>query len=139
VRGALGVEVTVGRAAQHQRQHDLGEQNGLQVRLGLDRLGLDRLGEPRLDVGDSPLGDGVALAVGSRARLCLSAGHLAVAGQAGEGGVDLPERERLAPPEELVIVTLQVIAMARLSLEQAKQSQRNAHGPGIHSVYTLRR
>ena len=38
VRRALGVQVAVGRAVQHQRQHDLGEQHRLQVRLGRGRL-----------------------------------------------------------------------------------------------------
>ena len=58
VRRALGIEVTVGRAAQHQRQHDLGEQHRLQVRLG--RGGLR---QPPLDIGDACLSDGVTLAV----------------------------------------------------------------------------
>ena len=52
VRGALGVEVVLGRPAQHQRQHDLGEQHRLQVRLGFHRLG-----EPGLDLGHARLGD----------------------------------------------------------------------------------
>ena len=64
VRAALGVEVALGGPAEHQRQHHLGEQHRLQVRLGLDRLG-----EPRLDLGHALVGDHVALAVGPAARL----------------------------------------------------------------------
>jgi len=49
VGGPLGVEVALGRAAEHQRQHHLGEQHGLRVRLGLGRGGQPRLDLPNHD------------------------------------------------------------------------------------------
>jgi hypothetical protein len=55
---ALDVQVLLGGPAEHQRQHDLGEQDGLQVRLGRGRLG-----QPAFDVLDAGLRDGVPLAV----------------------------------------------------------------------------
>src|SRR2546422_10859195 len=64
---SLDVEVGLGRAAEHERQHHLGEQFGLQVRLGCGGFG-----QPRLDLRGPGLGDGVALAVGSAAGLGLA-------------------------------------------------------------------
>src|SRR6185437_5779581 len=89
--------------------------------------GLDRLGEPLLQFGDALVGDDVALAIGAGARLGLGGDHLAVAGQPGERRVDLSEREWLAAAEERVVVALEVVAVARLALEQAQQGQGNRH------------
>src|SRR5262249_16229301 len=47
--------------------------------------------------------------------------------------VDLPERQRLTPAEVGVVVTFEVISMARLSLEQAQQRHRYGHT----AMYTL--
>jgi hypothetical protein len=132
VGAALGVEVFLGGPVEHEREHDLGEQDRLQVRLGRDRLG-----QPGVDVGRAGLGDDVALAVGSVARLDAD-DHLAVAGQPGQGRVDLAERQRPTPPEERVVVALQVVAVAGLALEQTEQSQGNAHDSTIRYAYTLR-
>src|SRR6266702_2622736 len=103
-----------GGTAQHQRQHDLGEQDGLQVRLRLNRLP-----EPRLV--DAEVGDRIPLAVRPGARLGIPGYNLAIAREAAERGVDLAERQRPAPAEVGVIVALEVISVARLSLEQAKE------------------
>jgi len=43
---AMGIKIAPSGASRHQRQHDLGEQHRLQVRLGFDRFG-----EPRLELG----------------------------------------------------------------------------------------
>ena len=116
VSGALRIEVALGGTAQHQRQHDLGEQDGLQVRLRLNRLP-----EPRLDLVDAEVGDRIPLAVRPGARLGIPGYNLAIAREAAERGVDLAERQRPAPAEVGVIVALEVISVARLSLEQAKE------------------
>src|SRR6266545_3589620 len=91
------------------------------------RFGIDRLVEPFLDLAPPDFGDGVALAFRSGAGLHLAGRHLAVSGQSGQRGVHLPERERLAATEVGVVVALQVVAVARLSLEQPKQGQWNTH------------
>src|SRR5215469_16189798 len=130
--GALGVEILIGPAAEHQGQDDLGEQHRLQVRLGHDRFG-----QPRLELDCARLGDDIALAIGSPARLGLPGHHLAVPREPAQGRVHLPERQRLAPAEVGVVVTFQLVAMARLAFEQAQQGQWYAHGTTINSEYTL--
>src|SRR5215469_1310689 len=122
MRGTLPVQVSLGGLAEHQRQRHLREQHGLQVRLRLDRIG-----KPCVDLGPAGVGDRVALAIGSLARLRLAAGDLAVAGQPAEGGVNLPERQLLASPEVGVVITLEVVPVTRFTFEQAKQGQWNAH------------
>src|SRR3954451_9526009 len=122
MRGALGVQIALGGAIEHQRQDHLHEQHRLQVRLWFDRLA-----QPGLDLGRALLGDDVALAVRSGTRLALAHHHLPVAGQPRQRGIHLPERQRLAPPEEDVVVALEVIAVAGLAFEQAEQRQRNTH------------
>ena len=67
VRGPLDVEVFVGAPPEHQGQHDLCKQDGLQVRLGLDRLG-----EPQFDFGPPFRGDRVALSLRTTTRLVLA-------------------------------------------------------------------
>ncbi len=122
VGGALGVQVALGRPAQHQRQHDLGEQHRLQVGLGVDRLV-----EPRFYLGLAGLGDGVALAVGAFSGLDLAGLDLVVPHEARQCGVDLAEGEGLAPAEVGVVLTLQLIAVARLTIEEAQEGDGNAH------------
>src|SRR5215472_8032505 len=122
VRGTLLVQVSRGGLAEHQGQRHLREQDRLQVRLGLDRIG-----QPCVDLRPAGVGDPVGLAIRSFARFGLAADHLAVAGQPAERGVNLPEGQLLASPEVGVIVTLQVVAVAWLSFEQAKQGQGDAH------------
>jgi hypothetical protein len=133
VGGTLGVQILLGGPLEHQGQDDLGEQDALQIRLRGDRLG-----QPSTHFGGALLGDDVALAVGAVARLSLVHDDLAVAGEAAQRRIHLPERQRLPPAEEHVVVALEVIAMARLTLKQAQQCQRNAHGPTIHGGYTSR-
>ena len=94
VRGALDVEVLLRRAAEHEGEHDLHEEVGLEVGLGRDRLG-----EPRLDLALPGLGDGVALAVRTGPGLSLAGDRLSVPREAGEGGVHLAERQRPPRPK----------------------------------------
>ncbi len=61
--------------------------------------GSDWLVQPRLDVVFADVRDDVTLAIGSLARLEHARHHLAVAGQAGEGGVDLTEGEGPSRPK----------------------------------------
>ena len=122
VRGPLHVEVLLRRAAEHEREHDLHEEVGLEVGLGRDRLG-----EPRLDLALPGLGDGVALAVRTGSGLSLAGDRLSVPRQAGEGGVHLAERKRPAPAEVGVVVALQVVAVARFAVEEPEEGHGNAH------------
>jgi len=128
VGGPLGVQVPLRVPVEHEGQHDLGEEHRLQVRLGGDGLG-----QPGLEVGRALLGDHVPLAVGSGAGLRVADHDLAVARQPAQRGVELPERERLAPAEQRVVVALEVVAVAGLALEEAEQGQRDAHA----GIYTL--
>src|ERR1700733_11838592 len=129
--GPLRVEVGLGRPAEHEREGHLREEHGLQVRLGLDRLG-----QPRVDLVAARVGDGVALAVRAVARLGIAGGHFAVACKPSERGVHLAERQLLTAPEEIVIVALEVVAVARLSFKQAEQGEWDAHADQyILSVY----
>ena len=80
-----------------------------------------------LDVGDAGRGDGVALAVGAFAVLGRAGDGLAVAGQPGEGRVDLAVGQWLAAAEVGVVVPLEVVAVTRLSLQQAQQGERDTH------------
>src|SRR5579859_1303912 len=90
-------------------------------------LGLDGCLEPLLHLRGPKLGDLVPLAVRTRPGLDLTGGDLAVAGEPGKGGVDLTEGKRLAPAEVGVVVPLQVVAVAGIPLQQAKESKGNAH------------
>src|SRR6266536_1883457 len=92
-------------------------------------LGLDGRPQPLLHLAGPQLGDRVALAVRSRPRRDLTRADLAVAGEPGEGGVDLTEREGPAPAEVGVVVALEVVAVAGLPLQQAEEGQGNVHGP----------
>src|SRR4029077_3237650 len=96
-----------------------------------------RVGQPCLELGRARLGDDVALAIGARARLGLPGHHLAVPRQPTEGGVHLPERQRFVPAEVGVVITFQVVTVARLAFEQAQQGQWYAHAATINSEYTL--
>src|SRR3984893_11671145 len=131
MRGPLRVEVGLGRLAEHEREGHLREQHRLQVRLGLDRLG-----QPLVDLVTARVGDGVALAVRAVARLGIAGDHLAVACQPSERGVHLTERQMLPAAEEIVVVALEVIAVARLPFKQAEQGAWDAHaGQYILSGY----
>jgi hypothetical protein len=101
------------------------------------RLGLHRLGEPGVNLGRSQLGDDVALAIGAGARLGFAGDRLAIPGQPAQRRVDLPKGQRLAAAEVGVVLVLEVLAVARLTLEQAKEGKRNAHeGDSTLSVYS---
>src|SRR5262249_18513925 len=130
---ALGVQVPLRGAAEHERQYHLGEQHGLQVWFGLDRFG-----EPGLHLGRAQRRDDVPLAVRPLTGPDVADDHLAVPGQPAEGRVDLTEGQRSAPAEEGVVVALQVVAVARFAFEQAEQGQRDAHADTIHRGYTSR-
>src|SRR5215831_1649116 len=118
--GALGIEVDLRRTAEHQGEHDLGEEDSLQVWLRLDGRG-----QPGVELVRTEFGDGVGLPVGPRTWLSFPAADLAVPGEPPERGVHLPERQRLVPPEVRVISAFELIAVARLALEQAQKGQRN--------------
>jgi hypothetical protein len=133
VCAALGVEILGGGPVQHQREHDLREEHGLQVRLRLHRLG-----QPLLDVRRALIGDDVALPVRPGAGADVADHHLAVPGQPAERRVDLAERERLATAEVGVVVAFEVVPVAGLPFEQAEKGERNAHARTIHPVCTSR-
>ena len=122
MRGALDVEVLLRGTTEHEREHDLHEEVGLEVGLGRDRLG-----EPRLDLVLPGLGDRVALAVRTGSRLSLAGDRLPVPREAGEGGVHLAEGKRPAAAEVGVVVALQVVAVARFTIEEPEEGHRNAH------------
>ena len=103
-------------------------------RCGAGSIGL---AQPRLELVLSILGDGVELSVGSPSGLYLSRHHLPVTGEAGQGGIDLAEMERFAPAEVGVVVALEVVAIARFTLEEAKEGKRNAHAATINQHYSL--
>ena len=101
------------------------------------RFGLNRLAQPRFDLVPAHLGDGVTLAFGPGTGLHLTGEDLPVARQTTERGVDLAERERLAPPEIAVVIALQVVAVAGLSIEQAEEGKGDTHNcEHTLSVYT---
>ncbi len=89
-----------------------------------------------LELGHPGLGDDVALAFGPVAGLGLAGDDLAVPGQSAERGVDLTVRQGLAAPEEGVVVALEVVAVARLALQQPEKGEGNTHGRNIHQGYT---
>src|ERR1700733_14379652 len=122
VRGPLHVEVLLRRTTEHEGENDLHEEIGLEVRLGRDRLA-----EPRLDLVLPGLGNGVALAVRPGSRLRVSGYRLPVPRETGEGGVHLPEGKRSAPGEVGVVVTLEVVAVARFAIEEPEEGHGNAH------------
>src|SRR5512133_3472930 len=90
-------------------------------------LGLDGRPQPFLHLAGPQFGDRVALAVRTRPRLDLTRADLAVAGEPGEGGVDLTEGEGPTPAEVGVVVALEVVAVAGLPLQQAEEGKGNAH------------
>jgi hypothetical protein len=122
VRGPLDIQVAAGRAVQHQGEHDLGKQLTLQVRFRLCWLG-----QPFLDIGDARAGDDVAPAFRAGSLLDRPGYRLAVPCQPAQGRVHLAVPERLAPAEVCVVIPLEVVAVARLPLQQAQQGQRNIH------------
>ena len=122
VCSALGVQVLLGPATEHQRQDDLHEQIGLQVGLGGDGLR-----EPRLDLVPAGLGDVVPLAIGTGSWLGVADDRLPVSRQAGERGVHLAVGQRPAAPEVGVVIALQVVAVARFAIEEAEQGHGNTH------------
>ena len=122
VRGPLDVEVLLRRATEHEREHDLHEEVGLEVGLGRDGLG-----QPRLDLALPGLGDRVALAVRTGSGFSLAGHRLSVPRQAGEGGVHLAERQRPAAAEVGVVVALQVVAVARFTIEEPEEGHGYAH------------
>ena len=127
MRRPLGVEVALGGAAQHEGEDHLDEEIGLEVRRRLDGLA-----QPRLEFVLPPVRDGVELSIGSPSRLHLSRRDLPVTGEAGQGGIDLAEIERFASAEVGVVVALEVVAIARFTLEEAKEGKGNAHVATIH-------
>ena len=129
MRCSLGVEVLLGTTAEHERQRDLHEQIGLEIRLGRDGFG-----EPRLDLVTPFLGDEVPPALGAGARFHVSGDRLSVASKSCEGGVHLPEGKGPSPAEVRVVVTLELIAVAWFTVEKPEKGHRNTH----RSEHTLR-
>src|SRR5215813_4352854 len=96
------------------------------------RLRLDRRGQPAGELDTAQRGDGVSLAIRASARFHIPAGYLAVPGQPPERGVHLAEWQRFAAAEVRVVVALEVIPVARLTLEQTEKGQRNCHVISVH-------
>jgi hypothetical protein len=132
VSGPLRVQEPIGVPTRQQRQHHLGEQDRLQVRLG--RL---RLGKPALEVGDALLGDGVQLALGTLAGFGADDDRPAVAFEPAQRGVHLPERKRLVVAKALVEGPLELVTMRRRRLKEPQKGERCTHRATIHSKHTL--
>ena len=122
VGGALDVQVLLRSATEHEREHDLHEEVGLEVGLGRDGFR-----QPCLYLALPRLGDRVALTVRTRPCLCLADDGLPVTGQPSEGGVHLTEGEGPAPTEVRVVVTLQVVAVPGFTVEEPEEGHGNAH------------
>ena len=82
------------------------------------RLGRNGFREPDLDLVPAALGDAVALAVRAGPGFGLPGDGLPVPSQAGEGGVHLTVRKWPTTPKERVVVALQVVAVARFTIEE---------------------
>jgi hypothetical protein len=108
----LRVEVVTRGPAGYQRQHNLGEEHRLQLRLRLLRLG-----QPGVQVGHALARDGVPLAVRPGAGLNADDLNPSVALQLGQGAVDLAEADRLGRTESPVVGLLQVVAVPAGPLE----------------------
>src|SRR5262249_26316167 len=104
-------------------------EGALQVGLGL--LGLR---EPLPDVGDPRVGDRVALALRSAARLDAVDHDRAVLQQSRHGRVDLAVVERAVVPELDVEFPLQVVAVARAGLQESEQGVADAHDRGLYTT-----
>ncbi len=119
----LDVEVRRGRPIGQQREDYLHEQRGLK-----HRLGAFRLSQPCPDLGDTGLGDHVALTVRADTRFGSEDADLPVALEAVQRAIQLAERQRAAAVgEQRVVLSLQFVAVARLRFEQAKQCGGNVH------------
>ena len=75
-------------------------------------FGLHRRGQPGRELLLALPGDGVELALGSFARRAALLEDAAVAHQAGQGAVDLAVGQRLVAAEELVVLPLELVAVA---------------------------
>ena len=128
----MHVEVVRRGSLEHQGQDDLDEQDRLEVGFGSDGLV-----QPRLDVPSADIGDDVTLAIGPLACFGRTRDHLAIAGKAGEGGIDLPEGEGPFPTEVGVVVTFELVAVARFPMKQPEEGQWHAHrGENTFSAYS---
>ncbi len=128
---ALGIDDGDDVASGQDGQHDLGEQRGLQVRLGLERPV-----DPAIELGDAVVGDGVAAPVRPVGALDAIEAHPPARLQAGQCRVDLGEGDRVIGREVAIDQALQVVAVAWFVAEQAEDGVGNAHGPTINCVYS---
>ncbi len=123
---AFGVDEGLDRAPGQDREHDLGEQRGLEVRLGVERLV-----EPALELARALVGDRVAAAFRALGLLDLVDADTTALLEATERRVDLREGDGMVRREVAVDQALQVVAVARLLLEEAQEGVRNAHLGGL--------
>ena len=123
---ALRVDERLDRPPGQDREHDLREQRGLEVRLGIERLV-----EPALELTRALVGDGVATAFRALGLLDLVDPHAPPLLEPPERRIDLRERDRVVRREVAIDQPLEVIAVPRLLLEKPQEGVRNAHLGGL--------
>ena len=123
---ALGVDEGLDRAAGQDRQHDLREQRGLEVWLGVEGLV-----EPAFELARAFVCDGVAAALRALSLLDLVDADATALLEPAEGRVDLREGDRMVGCEVAVDQTLEVVAVTRLLFEEAQKGVGNAHRGGL--------
>ena len=123
---AFRVDEGLDRAPGQDREHDLGEQRGLEVRLGVERLV-----EPALQLTRPLVGDRVAAAFRALRLLDLVDPDATALLEATERRIDLREGDRMVRREVAIDQALQVVAVTRLLLEEPQKGVRNAHLGGL--------
>lgn len=120
---ALGVDQGLDRPARQDGDHDLREERCLEMWLRVERIL-----EPALELSDALVGDRVPATVGALGPLDRRDSDPAALLEPAKCRVDLGEGDRPVRGEVPVEQPLQVVAVARLLLEQAEECMGDAHG-----------
>ena len=123
---AFRVDQGLDRAPGQDREHDLGEERGLEMRLGVERLV-----EPAFQLARPLVGDRVAAAFGALGLLDLVDADTTALFEATERRIDLREGDGMVGREVAVDQALEVVAVPRLLFEEAQEGVRNAHLGGL--------
>src|SRR3954469_4866843 len=110
---ALGIDEWLYRSAGQDREHDLREQRGLEVRLRIQRLD-----QPAFEFARPLLGDGVAAPFGTLCLFDLVDSDPTALLEPTESRIDLRERNGMVGREVAIDHPLEVIAVPRLLLEK---------------------